>query len=207
MPAIKGEVLSMNSARLTWRPVDIITAAVLGVACGVIFWIWNIVGGAGYNAFDALTPGLGGLVTGMWVMAGVLGGLIIRKPGAALLVETLAASVSAVLGSQWGWTTLLSGLAQGLGAELVFAVFLYRRFTLLLAVAAGIAASVLEWGLELFTYGHLAMSLTYNLIYLGCMVVSGAILAGGVGWFLMKGLAATGALDRFAAGREHRELV
>ena len=44
-----------------WRVVDIITAAVLGVATGLIFWVWN---------------GLGG----------VLGGLIIRKPGAAIMV-------------------------------------------------------------------------------------------------------------------------
>lgn len=197
----------MATAKFTWRAVDIITAAVLGVACGLIFWGWNFIGGAGYSAIDAATPGLGGLVAGVWMLAGVLGGLIIRKPGAAFMVEMIAAALSVVLGSQWSWTTLLSGAVEGLGAELIFALFLYRRFTLLVAVLAGILASIAEWVLELFTYGHLAMSLTYNLIYLGCMIVSGAILAGALAWFLMKGLAATGALDRFAAGREQRELI
>ncbi|HIW96372.1 MAG TPA: ECF transporter S component [Candidatus Corynebacterium gallistercoris] len=190
-----------------WRGVDIITAAVLGVACGLIFWIWNGVGGAGYGAFDAITPGLGGLFNGGWVLAAVLGGLIIRKPGAALFVEVVAASVSALIGNQWGIETLYSGVVQGLGAELVFALFAYRAFSMKVAVLAGMAAGAAEWALELVTSGNFAMSLSYNLIYLACTVASGAVLAGVVGFALMKGLAATGALDRFAAGREHRDLV
>ena len=59
-------------------------------------------GYAWYEAMDALTPGLGGLATGIWLLGGILGGLVIRKPGAAVYVEVLAATVSAVLGSQWG---------------------------------------------------------------------------------------------------------
>ncbi|MCX2162839.1 ECF transporter S component [Corynebacterium auriscanis] len=191
----------------SWRVVDIVVAAILGVAFGLIFWIWNGVGGAAYSAFDAATPGLGGLATGIWVAAGVVGGLIIRKPGAALFVELVAAIVSALLGNQWGIETVYSGLAQGLGAELAFLAFGYRKFTLPVAVLAGIGAEVLEWILELFTSGNLAMSPSYLVIYLVCMVISGAVLAGVLGYFLVRGLAATGALDRFAAGRERREEI
>ncbi|WP_295642996.1 ECF transporter S component [uncultured Corynebacterium sp.] len=190
-----------------WRVVDIVVAAILGVAFGLIFWIWNGVGGAAYSAFDAATPGLGGLATGIWVAAGVVGGLIIRKPGAAIFVELVAAIVSALLGNQWGIETVYSGLAQGLGAELAFMAFRYRKFTLPVAVLAGIGAEVLEWILELFTSGNMAMSGSYLVIYLACMVISGAILAGVLGYFLVRGLAATGALDRFAAGRERREEI
>ena len=93
-----------------WRVVDIVVAAVLGVATGIIFVGWNFVGGAGYEVFNAATPGLGGLAVGIWLLGGVLGGLIIRKPGAALAVELLAALVSAAVGNQWGITTLYSGL-------------------------------------------------------------------------------------------------
>lgn len=190
-----------------WRVVDIVVAAILGVAFGLIFWIWNAVGGTAYSAFDAATPGFGGLVTGIWVAAGVVGGLIIRKPGAALFVELVAAIVSAILGNQWGIETVYSGLAQGLGAELIFLAFRYRKFTLPVAILAGIGAEVLEWVLELFTSGNLAMSASYLIIYLVCMVISGAVLAGVLGYFLVRGLAATGALDRFAAGRERREEI
>lgn len=192
--------------KMSWRPIDIVIGAVLGVTCGIIFIVWNIFGGAGYKVFDALTPGLGGLVTGIWIMAGVLGGLVIRKPGAALYVELLAAMVS-VIGSQWGYLALLSGLAQGAGAGLIFLLFGYKKWTLPVAMLAGASANAAEWALELITSGNLAMSLGYNLIYLGSMLISGAILGGVVAWLFLGVLVKAGALERFAAGRENRELI
>lgn len=191
----------------SWRVVDIIVAAVLGVACGLIFWVWNGIGGAAYGVFDAATPGLGGLAVGIWLLGGVLGGLIIRKPGAALFVEVLAAVVSALLGNHWGIETVYSGLAQGLGAELVFAIFDYRRAGLGVAMAAGAVAAIFEFVLELATSGNYAKSLAFNATYLSTMILSGILLAGLVGWLLVRGLAATGALDRFPAGRQRQQLV
>ena len=78
-----------------WRVVDIVVAAVLGVAIGLVFLVWNSIGGAWFGAMDGVTPGLGGLAVGIWLLGGVVGGLVIRKPGAALLVEVIAAAVSA----------------------------------------------------------------------------------------------------------------
>ncbi|UQV53853.1 ECF transporter S component [Corynebacterium pseudodiphtheriticum] len=189
---------------LTWRPIDIVIVAILGVATGFIFVVWNNIGYAWFTAMDNLTPGLGGLAVGIWLLGGVLGGLIIRKPGAAIFVEVFAASVSAALGSQWGPETLYSGLAQGLGAELIFLIFAYRKFNIVVATLSGIGAGVGAWTLELFLSPNLAKSLEFNIIYLVCVAFSGAILAGILGFSLMKSLAKTGALDRFAAGREHR---
>lgn len=188
-----------------WRVVDIVVAAVLGVAIGLVFWGWNIVGGAWFGAADALTPGLGGVAVGIWLIGGVVGGLVIRKPGAALVVELVAAIVSMLIGNVWGVSTILSGLVQGLGAELIFALFFYRRFGAVVAALAGIGAAVAAWVFELF-YGsspNILKSLEFNTIYLVSLIVSGAILAGVVGWLLVRALAATGALSRFAAGREH----
>lgn len=196
-----------QTAKKQWRVIDIIIAAVLGVSCGLLFWLWNSVGFAWFTAFDALTPGLGGMAVGVWLLGGVIGGLVIRKPGAAIFVEVIAAVVSSVLGNQWGIETLYSGLAQGLGAELVFAAFRYRRFTWPVAVLAGIGAGIGAYLLELVTSANYAMSLQFNIIYFSCVVVSGALLAGGLGMVLVRALAATGALDRFAVGREARPLV
>lgn len=189
-------------ARSSWRVIDIIIAAVLGVATGLIFWVWNSLGYAWTVAMDALTPGFGGLALGIWLLGGVLGGLVIRKPGAAIFVEVLAAAVSALLGNQWGIETLYHGLAQGIGAELVFAAFAYRRFTLPVAMLAGVGASLGNFLVSLFTSANLAKSLAFNSIYLTCGAISGAILAGILGFWLVKALAGTGALDRFAAGRK-----
>ncbi|MBC2682168.1 ECF transporter S component [Corynebacterium anserum] len=198
---------TVTKRSMTWRVVDIVIAAVLGVACGLIFWVWNSIGGTGTTVFDAITPGLGGLFLGIWLIGGLIGGLIIRKPGAALFVELLAASVSAGIGNQWGIETLYSGLAQGIGAELVFLIFAYKRYQLSVAMLSGMSAAACEWVMELFVTGNLAKSVSYNLVYLICMLISGAIVAGVLSFYVVKGLAATGALDRFAVGRERQALV
>ena len=92
--------------------VDIVVASVVAVAVGVIFWAWS----AAWPLIEGLTvafPPAAGLYTGGWLMAGVLGGLIIRKPGAAIYCEMLAAIVSGLLGTSFGMSVLVSGLIQG----------------------------------------------------------------------------------------------
>lgn len=195
-----------SAPRLNWRVVDMVTTAILGVACGLLFLIWNQVGGLGYDVLDAVTPGFGGLITGIWLIGGPIGGLIVRKPGAAILVEVIAASVSAALGSQWGISTLYSGLAQGLGAEIIFALFVYRRFSLTVAALSGASAGVGAWILEFLAFGNMAKTFGFNITYFITLLISGAI-AGLLAWLLVRGLAQTGALDRFAAGREVRTRV
>ncbi|MDM4764182.1 ECF transporter S component [Galbitalea sp. SE-J8] len=190
-----------TSAR--WRVVDIVVASVLGVASGLIFWAWN----AGYQGPSALLepvlPGLQGLTAGPWLFAGVLGGLVIRRPGAALYVELVAAFFSMLFGAQWGVDTLLSGLLQGLGAEIVFALFLYRRFGPGVAALAGAAAGLLEVPHELIAW-YPGSSALFVTVFTASLVVSGAVIAGIGSWIIARALAATGALSRFAAGRERR---
>ncbi|WP_150308565.1 ECF transporter S component [Planctomonas psychrotolerans] len=189
-----------------WRVVDIVVASVIGVASGLIFVAWNVA----YNPLSAplevLLPGLQALLGGGWLFAGVLAGLIIRKPGAALYGELVAAAVSALVGNQWGASTLLSGLVQGLGAELVFALFLYANWRAYVAVLAGAGAGVALAVNDLINY-YAGASLTFAIIYTVCAVVSGAVLAGLLSYLAARGLARTGALDRFASGREVRARV
>ncbi|MER7797034.1 ECF transporter S component [Microbacterium sp. NPDC096154] len=189
-----------GARRLTWRVVDIVVASVIGVACAVIFLIWNV----GYEAPGALLgaalPGLGGLMAGPWLIAGVLGGLIIRKPGAALYAELLAAVISALIGNSWGPLTIVSGLVQGLGAELIFAAFLYASFRLPVAVLAGALAGV-ACGINDLVLWYAGADALFSTVYVISTTVSGALVAGLGGWAIARGLAATGALNRFAAGR------
>ena len=199
--------MASTSPSLRWRVIDIVTAAVLGVACGLIFVVWNQVGGASYEFLKTIGPGVGGLVTGVWLLGGTLGGYVIRKPGAALFVELMAATVSMALGSQWAVETIYSGLAQGLGAEIAFALVAYRRFNAWVAAAAGALSFVGAWVLELFLSGNIAKGALYNVSYMFFGVVSGIVLAGLLAWALTNALAKTGALDRFASGRGARELV
>ncbi|MFD5214430.1 ECF transporter S component [Microbacterium sp. NPDC058345] len=190
-----------------WRVVDIVVASVLGVACGFLFLAWNV-GYLGPKALlEPLMPGVQGLLDGPWLIAGVLGGLIIRKAGAAIYVEVIAAVVSALAGAQWGgFLTIEAGLVQGLGAELIFLIFAYRVWTLPVAILAG-AGAALFGGVNNLILWFAGSDAAFTVVYLICTVISGAVLAGLLGWLLARGLAATGALDRFGSGREVRARV
>jgi energy-coupling factor transport system substrate-specific component len=147
----------------TWRVVDIVVVSVLGVAVGVIFWLWS----AGYgliNAFTVAFPPIGGLYGGGWLIAGVLGALVIRKPGAALYCELIAAIVEGLLGTHFGFTVLLSGLVQGLGAELGFAMFRYRKFNLPVALLAGALAG-LAMGINDSVVWNVAWAMEWKAVY------------------------------------------
>lgn len=195
---------SRTSALLTYRTIDIVTVTTLAVAFGVAFWGWSQLYVVISNAWGVAFPPAAGLLGGPWLMAGVVGGLVVRRPGAAVVTELLAATVEALLGSHWGFSTLAAGLVQGLGAELVLAVFLYRRFGLPVAVIAGAVAGAAESVYEWFSY-YADWDLAYRLTHLVFFAFSGAVVAGLGGWMLVRALAATGALDAFGAGREHHE--
>ena len=82
-----------SSARrnYSWRVVDIVVAALIAVAGGVIFWAWSQGANLISVPVNAIYPPLSGLYAGGWMIPAVLGMLIIRKPGAALFCETVAA--------------------------------------------------------------------------------------------------------------------
>ncbi|MCS5733073.1 ECF transporter S component [Herbiconiux daphne] len=184
-----------------WRVVDIVVASVIGVASGLIFWVWNLTYSPFSAGLEALLPGAQSLVGGVWLFAGVLGGLIIRKPGAALFTELVAAVVSALVGTQWGPLTLVSGLVQGLGAEIVFAIFLYANYRVYVAVLAGAGAGI-AMGINDSVLWYPGLTGQFYVTYIICGAISGAVIAGLLSWLVVRGLARTGALSRFASGRE-----
>ncbi len=202
-PASTTEATTRSFAR--WRVVDIVVAAVIGVASGVIFWAWGLANSALSAPLDFL-PGLSAILAGGWLFAGVLGGLIIRKPGAAIFTEIVAAVVSALVGTQWGFLTLESGLVQGLGAELILALFLYRRFNVWVAALAG-AVSGLALAINDLILWFPGVDTAFRAVYTVSAIVSGALIAGVLAHVLVTALARTGALSRFAAGQEVTEDV
>jgi energy-coupling factor transport system substrate-specific component len=184
-----------------WRVVDIVVASVLGVASGVIFWAWGIAW-TPLSAALSFAPGLSGLLAGGWLFAGVLGGIVIRKPGAALYTEIIAAVVSMLVGTQWGFSTLIWGIVEGLGAELVLAAFLYANWRLGVALLAGAGAGVAVGILDTSFTDYAALDFGFKAVYFVSAVVSGVVIAGLLSWLAARGLARSGALGRFASGRE-----
>jgi energy-coupling factor transport system substrate-specific component len=183
-----------------WRVIDIVVVAVLGVAFGVVFWQWGVLWAPLFSG--AVNP-VAYLVSGVWLIPAVLGALIIRKPGAAIASEIIAASVSALLGSIWGLDTVLSGAIQGAGAEIVFAAAFYRSYGPLISLLAGAGAAVGEWLHDMpFYYAGTAVEvqLGYGLF----MLISGVLFAGLGSWLLTRALAGSGVLAPFPSGRSQR---
>lgn len=191
--------------RASWRVVDIVIASAIAVASGVVFWAWNASYGFVSLGFVAFPPAAA-FVSGMWLFPAALGALIIRKPGAALYCELLAASISALLGSQWGLTVLLSGLVQGLGAEVVFAAVRYRKFTLPVALLAGLMSGFFGGFTEAYVLAYYeAYTPFMKFFHVLAMSISGMIIAGLLPWLATRGLARTGALGALASRRAHLE--
>ena len=185
--------------RARWRVVDIVVASVVGVAVGLVYFAWDQVYSPLTAPLEAALPGLQSVTYGVWLVGGVLGALIIRKPGAAIFVEMLAATVEGLLGAKWGLLTLEGGLVQGLGAELVFLVLLYANWRVYAAVLAGAAAG-LTMAINDLTLWYAGAGQPFMVTYAVCAVISGAVIAGLGSWLLVRAIARTGALSRFASG-------
>jgi energy-coupling factor transport system substrate-specific component len=199
-PADTAAPTGLTRRTSRWRVVDIVIASVIGVASGLVFVVWNQASNPLSAVLSPVLPGLQALLGGGWLFAGVLGGLIIRKPGAAIYTELLAAVISTLVGNQWAALTLVSGVVQGLGAEIVFAVFLYRNYRLVVALAAGAMAG-LALAINDLILWYPGSATGFATTYVISAIVSGILLAGLLSWLAMRGLARTGALSRFAAGR------
>jgi energy-coupling factor transport system substrate-specific component len=181
-----------------WRTVDIVVASVLAVAFGVVFWAW----GQLYNGpADAIALPARALLYGVWLLPAVIGPLVIRKPGAGLYVEFLAAVISALLGTSWGLSVLLYGALQGLAGEFAFAATGYRSWRLPVAMVSGALSGAAAALLDILLY-YPTWSAGTKWTYAALVVVSSIVVAGVGGWALQRGLARTGVLNTFASGRE-----
>ena len=184
----------------SWRTVDIVVASSIAAAFGVIFWAWGQLWNTAQPAFTGFPPAQG-FMYGVWLLPGVLGALIIRKPGAAIYTELVASIISAFLGTAWGLQVVLYGLVEGAAPELVFAFLLYRSWKLPAALAAGAVAGVAAALLDLAFY-YTAWSGGWQLSYTLLLVASSLVVAGAGSWLLVRALAKTGVLAPFASGRD-----
>ncbi|HEX3427742.1 MAG TPA: ECF transporter S component [Candidatus Limnocylindrales bacterium] len=176
-----------------WRTRDIVVVAVIAVAFGVFFWAF----GLAWSGLAALGPIQNVLYAG-WLLPAIVAPLIVRKPGAALFAELVAAGVSMLIGSQWSVDTLVSGLVQGAAAELVFAAFRYRNWSLpaiaLASLASMAAAFVHDWLVYYATYDAGAL-----FVLAAFMAVSGLVVLPLVAVAIVTALRQTGVLEGFPA--------
>lgn len=178
---------------------EIVLTLVLAVALGVAFWGWTFVYELAKPALK--TIGLGYLTAGFWILASVLIPNIIRKPYVALIASIMAAFVESLL-THWGLMSLLWGLVQGLGAEIIFLLFSYRRWNIVVLTLAATLSCTFSYALDAFLYDYNTLPTMLNVTQWGSFVVSSIFLAGVTSHLLSQRLLKLGVLDQFLIARE-----
>lgn len=185
----------------SWTLRENLIVAVLGAVFGVLYLAWVQVWLVAQAIFGAITMDV---VMGFWFIVSIIAAAIIRKPGAALFSELLAALVQVLLGSPAGLLLLVTGLVQGAGAEIVFAATGWRNYRLPVLMAAGVGAAIFSFAYTWFRfdYGALAPGLLIAMFVLRCL--SGALLAGLLGHLVTEALYRTGVLSGLSIDHARR---
>lgn len=188
----------------TWRTQDIVLVAVLAVVFGFLYMQWLPLWVAA-RAFGAQV-GQEALF-GFWLTGGVLAAYIVRRPGAALTGEFLASLAEVLFGAVAGTPLLITGIMQGLGAELVFGARHWRDYSLVTVVVAGAVTALVALPWNWYRLGYFELDARYLLLLALVRIGSGALLGGLLPKLLGDALADTGALANFALGRSRQRPV
>ncbi len=143
-------------ARRVWHTKDILLVTLTALVFGVVFTGTDYL----YSALSALLTPLGlapfanELLFGLWTMAASISGYWLKLPGAALFGELIASVAEALYGSYMGPAVILSGLIQGVGSEIGFAVFKYKRFNAVTLLIAAVGTTIFSFVYEFFKNGY-----------------------------------------------------
>lgn len=176
-----------------------VTVAVMASAMGVAYWAWTLV----YDILKEplLKPfGLKRALDGFWLMAPVFFGYIVRKPTMALFGSIVAAAIEGII-TQWGMSAIVYGLIQGLGAELIFALFLYRRWGWFVLLLSASMSALFAFSYDYLTHDQANLSFIFNSIQLTISIISSWIFAACLARYLGNRLVKTGLLDGFLIAR------
>lgn len=188
-----------------WTTREIVVAAVLSVAIGVVFWAWGLLWS---SVFTAIPFPFSYALVGVWMVGGLLVPYVVRRPGAALLGELVAAFVSMAMGNQWGILTMASGLVQGVGAEIVFAAGRWQRFTGGWLYGAGAVAGFFSILLDTFVYSYYA-SYSWGAIGVAAIlcVIGSVALGSGLSQALGQALERTGVLSGLGVSKRQAKKI
>ncbi len=182
----------------TYTTLDIVVIAVIGVVFGIL----NSPMGTIYQAFQAAFGPIGSNIWGVFDIGQVLAMFIVRKPGAAFINMVINGFVQMLSGNPAGAITLGWGVTQGLGTEVVFAAFGYRRFDW---VACFLGGAIANWFANVWTiYIYGFASAGWQVILAGLILgfFTYGIGSGLVAYAIGKALQKSGALKSFRSGNE-----
>jgi len=201
----------------TYRTLDITGIGGIAVIAGAIFLVASNYYWTPTSKIPVVGIFIATAIYGIWFIGATAAGYIIRKPLAAFLGEMLGALVEMLLGSVFTVYVLVWGAVQGVAAEIVFALFRYKRWDYLsLSLASTVAGFTVILPTIVFFPG--LFGLAYNgavslglpgifgiLLFIIIHPISGIIIAGILTKAVIDQLALTGIFDLFPIGKEIKE--
>lgn len=160
---------------------DIILITMIALIFGAIFVGTDYL----YNALALLVgPFANEILFGLWIMAGPLAVYLTRIPGAAIVGEVLGAAAEVIFGGTFGIAALLSGIVQGIGSELGFAVWRYKNWSWASLLTSALTTTVVAFAYEVFKLGYIHYSIWMIIALFVVRLISvtffGAVLVHGI---------------------------
>lgn len=187
-----------------WLLKDIIMIALLSLFFAVIYlvtiyialWLGVVLAPLGLAVFA------NEIVFGIWFMAATFAMYMIQKPGVSIVAEMLSALLEVLMGNFYGPIVLVTGFIQGLGAEVGFALFRYRRFDLLSLSIAALGCCIFSfiWGFFRSGFGELSIGLLSTMFVV--RMLSSLLFAGVLIKVCGDRLAQSGALKSYPLGQK-----
>jgi energy-coupling factor transport system substrate-specific component len=173
---------------------ETVFVTVVSSSLGVLFWGWTFV-------YDVLKPflkvlGLNYAIAGIWVISAILIARIIRRPGVAIAAALISAFIESLF-THWGLISLASGFMQGVGAELVFLVFLYRRWDAPVVVLATLSSAAFSYFSDYMLYDYARLSKSIILVQFISFQISAIFFTTLLSTYLINRLKKLGVLNRF----------
>ncbi len=185
-----------KNSLFSWKLNEIVVLVVLSIAIGVLFWAWTLVSAL---AKPLSAIGLDYLLAGVWFVGGTLVAFLIRRPGAALAGELIAAILEGFI-TQWGITAAIWGLVQGLGVELVFAVTGYKKWNRSTMILAALVSSLFSYALDFFYSQYWTLQAWVWPIQIVSVSVGGIFWAGILAYAIGRGIIRTGVASNLLSG-------
>ncbi|EPY14860.1 ECF transporter S component [Paenibacillus alvei] len=191
----------MNSRNSQWKLRDIVVLSSLSVVFAVIYLLFLQIG----NVLVGFMGPMGyEVIFGIWFIVSIIATYIIRKPGAAVISETVAGLIEVLIGNAVGPILIVSALIQGLGAEALFAATRYRNYSTKVLMLAGVGSAVFSFAWGYFRSGYAAYSVGLILAMFVVRCISGALISGLLGKWIADALANTGVLRSFPIAKGQR---
>lgn len=192
----------------SWKLKDILMVAITAMLFGVVYLGTVYIG---QYLTVLLTPAGYGIlgnepVFGVWFMAAVFTSYVIQKPGVGVVAEMLAALLEVMMGNFYGPIIFVSGFIQGIGAEIGFGIFRYKKFNYATTMLSAVLCTVLSflWTGLRYAYWTLDPKLVLSIFVI--RLISSVIFCGIGCKLLGDALSKAGVLKGYALGRKSLDL-